>query len=38
MHWNRINSTEEPIQAELDLTYDVDWRLNSPSSRKKMTA
>lgn len=33
LHWNRINSKEEPIQPELDLTYDVEWRLNAPKKK-----
>ena len=29
-HWNRINSNEEPIIPDLDLTDDVEWKLNAP--------
>ncbi len=35
LHWNRINPTEEPIQLELNLTYDVEWRLNAPKAKGK---
>lgn len=34
LHWSRVNPNEEPIQPELDLTYDVEWRLNAPKKRK----
>jgi hypothetical protein len=33
-HWNSIHPEEEPIQLEMDLTYDVEWRKNSPDERK----
>lgn len=29
-HWNRINADEEPIVPDLDLTDDVQWRMNAP--------
>ncbi|HKP38181.1 MAG TPA: hypothetical protein VJT71_15085 [Pyrinomonadaceae bacterium] len=29
-HWNRINPKEEPLSVQLDLSYDVEWRLNAP--------
>lgn len=35
LHWNRINPTEEPIQPDLDLTHDVEWRLNAPKAKGK---
>ena len=34
LHWNRINQAEEPIQADLDFTDDVEWRLNAPKKKK----
>lgn len=27
-HWNRCNSDQEPIQIELDFTFDVELRMN----------
>jgi len=27
-HWNRINPSEKPIQMEMDLTLDIEWRRN----------
>jgi len=30
MHWNRINEVEDPIEMPLDLTDDVQWRINAP--------
>ena len=32
-HWNRIHPEESPIQTELDFTYDVQWRLNTPEEK-----
>lgn len=29
-HWNRVHEDEEPIQMEMDLSYDILWRENSP--------
>lgn len=29
-HWNRINPADAPIEADLDLTDDVLWKLNAP--------
>ncbi len=29
-HWNRINPKEEPIPADMDLTDEVQWRINAP--------
>ncbi len=29
-HWNRINPDEEPIAPDLDLTDDVEWKMNAP--------
>jgi hypothetical protein len=31
-HWNRKNSGDEPIQMLLDLTPDVEWRMNAPKA------
>lgn len=30
MHWNRVNSQEEPINMPMDFTDDVQWRINAP--------
>jgi len=30
MHWNRVNENQPPIEMPLDLTDDVQWRLNAP--------
>ncbi len=35
MHWNSIHPNEEPIKLPLDLTDDVDWRLNAPDEGEK---
>jgi hypothetical protein len=35
MHWNNIHPTEEPIKLPLDLTDDVEWRLNAPDEGEK---
>jgi hypothetical protein len=29
-HWNRVNPSEEPIVLPMDLSEDVQWRLNGP--------
>ena len=29
-HWNRINPNEKPIQLEMDMTLDIEWRKNAP--------
>ena len=29
-HWNRVNPKEEAIQMLMDLTPDIEWRMNSP--------
>lgn len=29
-HWNRANSADMPIDMPMDLTQDVEWRLNAP--------
>lgn len=34
-HWNRVNPKEKPIQVELDLQPDVDWRRNAPEEDDK---
>ena len=31
-HWNNINPSDEPIQLDLDLTDEVEWRKNAPSA------
>ncbi len=30
MHWNRINPDKEPIDLPMDLTFDIELRLNAP--------
>lgn len=30
MHWNSINSDQEPIELPMDLTFDIELRLNTP--------
>jgi hypothetical protein len=35
MHWNNIHPTEDPIKLPLDLTDDVEWRLNAPNEGEK---
>jgi hypothetical protein len=30
MRWNRLHPNEEPVQLDLDLRLDVEWRLNAP--------
>lgn len=30
MYWNSINPNEEPILLPMDLTPDIEWRLNTP--------
>lgn len=34
-HWNRVHSTEEPIDMPLDFADDVQWRLNAPEQDDK---
>jgi hypothetical protein len=34
-HWNRINPTEEPITADMDLTDEIEWRKNAPNEDEK---
>jgi hypothetical protein len=36
-HWNGTHSTEEPINIDLDLTEDVEWRKNAPEEDEKKT-
>jgi len=31
MHWNSVNSSDEPITMPMDFTDDVTWRMNTPS-------
>ena len=33
-HWNSIHPAEDPIQLEMDLTPDIEWRKNSPDQQK----
>lgn len=33
MHWNRVNQNEDPIDMPMDLTDDVEWRLNGPNEK-----
>ena len=35
MHWNSIHASDEPINLPLDLTDDVQWRLNAPDDNEK---
>lgn len=35
MHWNRINEKDNPIEMPLDLTDDVEWRINAPDDNEK---
>jgi hypothetical protein len=35
LHWNSIHPTDEPINLPLDLTDDVQWRLNAPDEDEK---
>jgi hypothetical protein len=35
LHWNTINPNEEPINLPLDLTDDVEWRMNAPDDDQK---
>jgi len=30
MHWNSINPDKEPIELPMDLTFDIELRLNAP--------
>jgi hypothetical protein len=30
MHWNSINPEKEPIELPMDLTFDIELRLNAP--------
>ena len=30
MHWNSVNPDKEPIELPMDLTFDIELRLNSP--------
>lgn len=34
-HWNRTHPKEQPVQLELDLGPDVEWRRNSPGEDEK---
>lgn len=35
MHWNRVNAKEEPIDMLMDLSDDVQWRMNGPGENEK---
>jgi hypothetical protein len=37
-HWNTINPKVEPIQVELDLTDEVEWRKNAPDEDENKKA
>ncbi|WP_026608340.1 hypothetical protein [Methylocapsa acidiphila] len=30
MHWNSVNADEKPIELPMDLTFDIELRLNAP--------
>jgi hypothetical protein len=30
MHWNSVNADKEPIDLPMDLTFDIELRLNAP--------
>ncbi len=30
MHWNSVNPNEKPIELPMDLTFDIELRLNAP--------
>ena len=32
-HWNRVNPNEEPIVPDLDLTDDIEWKMNAPKDK-----
>ncbi len=34
-HWNAIHPNEEPLTADMDLTDEVQWRLNAPGEDDK---
>lgn len=35
MHWNRVNEEDNPIEMPMDLTDDVEWRINTPDDNEK---
>jgi hypothetical protein len=35
-HWNRINSTEEPLQFNLDFRDETEWRRNTPVEEEEL--
>jgi hypothetical protein len=35
-HWNRVNPKEEPLQFELNLTYEAEWRRNTPVEEEEL--
>ena len=35
-YWNKIHSNEEPIDLTMDLSLDVEWRLNAPDEDDKV--
>jgi hypothetical protein len=37
LHWNNIHPNDEPINLPLDLTDDVEWRMNAPEEEKKVS-
>jgi hypothetical protein len=34
-HWNAMHPNEDPIQMQLDLTLDVEWRKNAPDDEQE---
>lgn len=34
-HWNGVHGSEEPIHIDLDLTDDINWRVNAPGEEEK---
>ena len=35
IHWNTENLQEEPIQMLMDLTEDIQWRMNAPKDEQR---
>jgi hypothetical protein len=35
MHWNAINPKDEPIELPMDLTFDIELRMNAPDEDGK---
>ena len=34
-HWNRINPAQEPLQVEMDLRDEIEWRKNAEDATEK---